>query len=354
MRAATLRQGPVPSRLLLIGLGACALALLATLIGARAALAGWLAAFLFWSSFPIGTLPLLLMIYLIPGGWRDELEPAARAALLLLPLALLAALPILFGAGALFPWAGVAREGFQHIYLTPWFLALRTLVFFASMGATVLLLVARPAWSTPVAAIGLIVFVLLHTVFAVDWLMSLNPDFHSSGFGLYVLSIQMTTALAGLILISLAADPHLKTGLLASLLLTALLLWAYVAFMQYIIIWSGDLPRGVAWYQQRGVRSWPSVEAAIGACGLGPAFLLLFPPVRASRAWVCVLASVTLLGKVLEFVWLVMPGFADLTVALPAALLALIGLSALSVAVFAVAGEWASVLPRRSRKAQRT
>lgn len=354
MRATMMRQGPVPSRSVLLGLGACALALLATLLGARAALAGWLTAFLFWSSFPIGTLPLLMMIYIIPGGWRDDLEPAGRAALLLLPLALLAILPLLLGAGALFPWAGTAREGFQHVYLTRWFLAVRVLAFFAFMGATAILLVSRRAWSTAISAIGLIVFVLLHTVFAVDWLMSLNPDFHSSGFGLYVLSIQMTTALAGLILAALAADPRAKTGLLAGLLLTALLLWAYFAFMQYIIIWSGDLPKEVAWYRQRGGQSWPAVEIVIGACGLGPLFLLLFPPFRASRAWICALACVTLLGKALEFVWLVMPGFADLAVALPAALLALIGLFALSVAVLAVAGQRGSVLRQRSRKAQRT
>lgn len=337
MNRPTLHSPGTARSLLLAGACLCALALLAGFFGARDALAGWLTGYLFWSSVPVGAMPLLMMIHLIPGGWREDLEPSARAVLLLIPLALLAILPILLGAGALFPWAGVERAGFQHVYLTYWFLTLRTLVFFAVMGSIAILLVARPRWSVPVAAIGLIVFVLLDTLFAVDWVMSLSPDFHSSGFGLYILSIQTTTALAALILIAIAADPGAKTKLLAGLLLTALLLWAYFAFMQYIIIWSGDLPKVVAWYQQRGGASWPVVEVVICACGLGAAFLLLFPPVRASRRWVCAVAGVTLLGKALECIWLVMPGFADLLIALPAALLALAGLCALSAAALTIA-----------------
>jgi len=323
-------------RLLVAGLVACALALLLMLVDARAALAGWLTAFVLWSAVPIGALVLLLMVRLIPGAWREELEPPAQAMCLLLPLVLLAALPILLGAGALFPWAGVAREGFQDVYLTRGFFALRMLLFLGALGTTAILLAARPAWSTAISSVGLIAITLLDTVFAVDWIMSLEPDFHSSGFGLYVLSIQVTTALAILVIVRLlTAGARARRQILAGLLLTALLFWAYFAFMQYVIIWSGNLPKVVAWYQHRGTGLWSVAEIIMCALGLAPTLLLFLPTARRSSAWLCVLAGAVLLGKAIEVAWLVMPPVSAIAVTLPAALLTLGGLSAVSFAILA-------------------
>jgi hypothetical protein len=324
-------------RLLSAGVVACALALLLMLFDARAALVGWLAGFALWSAVPIGALVLLLMVRLIPGTWREELEPPAQAMCLLLPLVLLAALPILLGAGALFPWAGVTREGFQDVYLTRGFFAVRTLLFLGVLGTIAVLVATRPAWSTPIASIGLIVIVLLDTLFAVDWIMSLEPDFHSSGFGLYVLSIQVTIALAILIIVRLSTGrAGAKLQILAGLLLTALLFWAYFAFMQYVIIWSGNLPKVVAWYQHRGTGLWSVAEIIMCALGLAPMLLLFLPAARRSSAWLCALSGAVLLGKAVEVAWLVMPPYATLAVTLPAALLAAGGLSVGSFAILAI------------------
>jgi hypothetical protein len=336
MRPLTARHAD--RRWLLAGLGGCALALLLMLFDARAALVGWLAAFVLWSSVPIGALVLLPMLRLIPGAWREELELPAQAMSFLLPLVLLAALPILLGAGVLFPWANVPREGFQDIYLTRGFLAVRTLLFFGALGTIAVLLPTRPASSTLVASAGLIVVVLLDTLFAVDWIMSLEPDFHSSGFGLYVLSIQVTTALPVLIALRLlTGGAHARHGILAGLLLTALLFWAYFAFMQYVIIWSGNLPHQVAWYQHRGTGLWSAAMIATGLLSLAPACLLLLPVARHRGAWLCALAGVVLAGKAIEVAWLVMPPYATLAITLPAALLALGGLGAASVAILGMA-----------------
>lgn len=323
-------------RSLLAGLACCALALLLMLIDARAALVGWLAAFLFWSGVPIGALVLLLMLRLIPGRWREQLELPAQLMGLLLPLLLLASLPVLLGTAVLFPWAGVARQGFQDIYLTHAFLAGRTLLFFGTLAAIAFLLATQLAWSTLIASIGLIVAVLLDTLFAVDWIMSLEPDFHSSGFGLYVLSIQLAIALSVLVIMRLLiAGDGARHQILAGLLLTALLCWAYFAFMQYVIIWSGDLPKQVAWYQHRGTGGWPVAEVIIAVLGLAPAGLLLLPIARRSSAWLGALAGAALLGKAVEIAWLVMPPYATPGVTLPATLLAIGGLSAGSYAILA-------------------
>ena len=305
---------------------------------APGALGGWLAAFFFWSSLPIGALCLAAMMGLIPGAWRTELQTQARAALLLLPLAALSVIPVLVGLGSLYSWAGAAGEGFRGIYLSPLFFIGRTAIFFAAAGGTALLLSLRPR-STAIASAGLIVFVLLDTTIAVDWLMSLEPDFHSSGFGLYVLSIQATIALAFLILSRLfAGDTSERKGVLGGLLLTALLLWAYLAFMQYVISWSDNLPSSVSWYQQRGRGVWSIFEYAIAVLGLAPLLLLLFPPVRCSRTCLIALCLAVLAGKVLEAAWLVLPVTAGRSGPTAAAtLLAFAGLGALNLAAFPAA-----------------
>ena len=248
-------------------------------------------------------------------------------------------LPVLVGLSALYGWADApGREGFRGIYLSPLFFVGRTAIFFAAAGVTALLLLLRRR-PTAVASVGLIVFVFLDTTVAVDWLMSLEPDFHSSGFGIYVLSIQAVIALAFVICFRLlTGDTGEHKGILGGLLLTALLLWAYLAFMQYLISWSDNLPSSVFWYRQRGQGIWSLFEYAIAALGLAPALLLLFWPVRRSRSWLIALCLAVLGGKALEAAWLVLPAAAGRPgVTAAAALLAFLGLGALNLAAFAAA-----------------
>lgn len=318
----------------LIGVAACAAALLLALAEPKAALAGWLVGFVYWGALPIGALALVMMMRLIPGGWDAELAPSAEAAMLLMPLAALAALPILVGVHALYGWADApSPSGFRAVYLTPGLFALRSMAGFAVFTLLAVLLLTRRAWSTPVASAGLIVFTLLTTMLAVDWLMSLDPEFHSSGFGLYVLSIQMTVALVTLIVFHLlSGDPATRLNILGGLLLTVVLLWAYFAFMQYFIIWSGNLPHGVMWYQRRGTGIWSAAEYTIAVLHLAPAFLLFFPDIRGDRRWLLRLSLAVLAGKALECLWLVLPAIdAPLWAALLAAVLSLAGLGLLSI-----------------------
>ncbi|MGF7163332.1 hypothetical protein FHS85_004995 [Rhodoligotrophos appendicifer] len=305
-------QGPRLQRLTAFGSCALLFALVLMLVSPKAAVAGWLSGFVLVGSIPMGGLVLTMMIRLIPGAWAADLAPDAEATLLSLPLAFLAALPLLWGLHALYPWAQAApQKAFQAIYLTPLFFALRTVAFFLVTIALAYLLVSRRDWSVPLASGGLIAIVLIDTLIVTDWLMSLEPNFHSSGFGLYILSIQVTIALASLILFRLAQGrPPARTGILGALLLTAILVWAYLAFMQYFILWSGNLPDGVLWYQSRNEGIWTVTAYAIAILQLGPGFLLLFPPIRAGRWWVLMLAGSVLVSKCLEIAWLVFPAVA--------------------------------------------
>jgi hypothetical protein len=321
----------------LAGAGSCLFGLALGLVDPKAALSGWLVGFFFWSSVPIGGLFLLMMMRLMPGAWTDTLQPPANAALPLVILAAVALLPLLVGAGTLYPWAtGSMTDGFKSGYLATRFFCLRSIFFFLCLGVWSFLLFRRTARTSTISVVGLIVFTILDTLMAYDWLMSLAPEFHSSGFGLYAMSIQIVIALAFLILASVLLPGGAFTNRYrGAIFLTALLLWAYFSFMQYFITWSGDLPQGVRWYQQRGGGVWSAAEWTIAMLHLLPMLLLIFPPIRLDRRWLGGLALAVLLGKALETSWLVLPTLpSHRAIGSVSAAAAMFGLGLLSVAIF--------------------
>lgn len=308
----------------LLGLLFCALALLASLFDARAALSGWLAAVVLAGSLPLGALCLAMMLRIIPGPWRDALTGPCDEAMTLLPALVVLALPVVIGMPWLYPWFDGGLGGFKAVYLTPAFFGLRLLAILTGAAAFGFLLLASASQRLAIA--GLIAFILLHGVLATDLVLSLTPDFHSSGFGLYMLGLHMLTALSLLVLRHLpeTANP----ALLGKLLLTALLLWAYFAFMQYFISWSSNLPPGAKWFALRAHGVWAVAEYMMAALRLLPLLALLFPPVRSSPAWLAVLSVAILVGSVIEVAWLVLPSTgARPLIAIAGYLLALAGMT---------------------------
>jgi len=316
------------NRPLIVGAVACVLALGLVFVDTRAALGGWLVAAVWIGSIPIGALGLLMMMRMIPGPWRDELALPTQRLTLLMPLAALAMVPVLVGVGRLYPWVDLPLHGYRAAYLSVWTFELRTIVFFAAAIAVVVLLPRSTGQA--LAAGGIIALTLYDTTMVVDWLMTLDPGFHSSGFALYGMSIQYAIAVSALIVLRLAVGPASEnTSVLGALLITVLLTWTYLAFMQYLIIWSGNLPQGVAWFAKRGSAGWSVVEYVITISALGPLFLLFFPPVRAGRFWLIALSLVVMLGKVFELAWLVLPTMANPGIGMASMVLAVVGLVAL-------------------------
>ena len=304
-------------------------ALLLVLANSGAALTGWLAAAAFVAGLPAGALMLLLMMRLIAGKWTEDLRGPARLLGALWPLGALAFLPVLIGMAAIYPWFGAPpHSAFAGVWLNPVFFAARTVGWFA-LGWFV---AARAAGevSEGFAAGLLIALVLGDNFIGSDWLMTLDPKFASSGFGLQVISFGMTSALAAMVLLRLAAGGPRHPGVLGGLLLTLLLLWAYFQFMPFLIIWSGNLPDGVGWYLARRSTGWVAATVAASVLGGVPLFALFAPQVRTSRRWLGLCAVAVLAGKAIEFAWLALPGRGPLTVL--AWLLTLAGLGCLALA----------------------
>jgi hypothetical protein len=326
MNSRTLRIGAVA------GFIACALGLL---IDPRALLASYLAAWFAVAAISIGALGVLFTSYLVRGGWTQDLQgPLSRAALVA-PLVGLLLVPILIGASAVYPWAGDTADlpPFKSIYLTPLFFALRSVCYFAIW--TVLALWARGAYGDRarmerVAALGLIVWSLTVSVAGIDWLESIEPKFHSSIYGLLALSFTLLAGIGfGLAAVLGPARPRrMANTSYAGVLLSVLLLWAYLHAMQYIIIWSGNIPDEVTWYAVRSEGVW---AIALLLLFLGqffvPFFALLSERVRASTRALLWIAAATLALRFLESAVLILPplhlGAAALILCFPSAVIAI-------------------------------
>jgi hypothetical protein len=310
--------------------------IVAGLIDLRSTLAVYLAAAATVAALPLGAFAVLMTAYLVRGEWTEHLRVPLTAAALTMPVAGLLFVPVLLGMGALYPWTDpAARHGaFQAGYLVPWFFVARTIFYFFVW--TLLALWARWAWGdvarmNAAASVGLIVYALTGSFAGIDWLESLEPKFHSSIYGLLVLTFQLVAGVAFATAMAATNPPRRDLGSYGALILSALLLWAYMHAMQYLIIWAGNIPDEVKWYLRRMEGGWMVVTWALLTIQFVlPFFALLSSRVRGGAVPLLVIAALTLASRFIEALWLVLPETGArglvLLLAIPGAVLATGGL----------------------------
>ena len=274
------------------------------------AMPGWLGAAVLFSAIPAGATYLVLMMRLIPGAWGEDLRLSAETASLLTPWSILAFMPVLFALGAIYPWMHGARlTGLQQVMLNPaGFTAVTIVRFAALLWASWRMRSRRSTRAT--AAASLVILPLLATLTAFVWLLSLEPAFTSSAFGLEFLGREFAMAFAALILLrlSIGSRPP-RLGVIGGVFLSIVLFWAYIEFLSFFINWSGNSPDGARWYLLRGQGG--SGLAAIVCATLGGLVLvaLLFGRVRKSPLLLRFCAAAVIGGKVCEMAWIALPGF---------------------------------------------
>jgi hypothetical protein len=298
-------------------------------------------AYMFWLGVVLGCLALLMMHYVVGGRWGIVLRRGLEAGTRLLPLLVVLWIPFIFGIPELYPWArpaGGAQHGLsplQQVYLRVPFFLVRTGVYFAAwLGLAFLLnrwsrqqeqepdpmvLRTRQGRLGVLSGGGLIVYGLTMTFAAVDWIMSLQPQWFSTIFGFIVLTGQLLMALAFAILVTswLARDePYASVASselwhdLGNLLLAFVTLWAYMAFSQLLITWSGDLPEEIHWYLHRAHGGWNWVGIALVLVHFAvPFFLLLSRRITRQRRSLTAVAGVVFGAHLVDVFWLVMPAF---------------------------------------------
>jgi hypothetical protein len=298
-----------------MGIAVAALVLIAGLvIDIRATLAAYLVAWIALGAIPIGALGMLMTTYLVRRAWTHALHPILVSATATLPVVALLFIPVLVWMADLYPAAAdpTSLPPFKAFYLARWFFAIRTIAYFIVW--SVLALWLHNAWNdsermTRAASAGLIVYALTLSLAGIDWMESLEPDFHSSIYGLLFISFSLLNGLAfatgaGLLL-------RRRIGALkgySALLLSAILLWAYLHAMQYIVIWSGNIPAEATWYLKRSTHGWQFVLIAL-AIGqfIFPFFALLSERIRGDKRWLLALCGLTLLMRCCEAALLILP-----------------------------------------------
>lgn len=319
--------------LLLLGGGVLALAI-GMLGHVPAILGGWLVGFAIWSCIPIGSMVLLMIHRLTGGEWGIAASAVLRPAAALTPLVLLASLPVLAGSSLIYPWAAEPSQIPQDVarwYLNePWFV-LRASI--ALIGWSVLGLVfAAGAGSALLAGLGLAFFGLTISFVAVDWYLSLDPQYVSSAFAAMIAIQQLLAALAFTAVLGPSSVRGKVAGDIGGLLIATLLGVVYLEYMSFVVAWYGDLPHKAKWYLERSSPGWTGVLIfALLAGALLPFAMLLLTSLRTSRIGLRVAGALILFGSSLHFCWMLMSAFENPLIVLVVSCATLVVLSAAAV-----------------------
>jgi hypothetical protein len=328
----------VERRAVLVGAVALAVCLAgAVAVGRGQFLHAYLTAYLFWAGIALGSLALLMLHHLVGGRWGHAIQRVLEAAVATLPLVALLFLPVLFNLEGLYVWARPGIAEADHLihhkarYLNVPFFVGRSVFYFAVWIGLGLLL---RRWSLAqdrtgeggltrrlqvLSGPGLVLYGLTMSFAAVDWVMSIEPHWFSTIYGVIFIVGQGLSALAFAIVVTrqLAERPPLQGAVgpnqyhdLGNLLLAFVMLWAYIAFSQYLIIWSGNMPEEIIWYTDRMAGGWRLLAfALIGLHFIVPFLLLLSRATKRRMRMLFAVASGILVMRVVDLFWIVSPAF---------------------------------------------
>ncbi len=297
----------------------------------------YLFAFVFWAGIALGSLAVLMLRYVTGGAWGVPIRRPLESATRTLPLVALFFVPLAFGLKILYPWARpeeVARDPIlrhKAPYLNPGFFLGRAVAYTV---AWLLLAYFLNRWSREedrapdpglvrrlqlLSGAGLLVYGLTITFWSIDWLMSLEPHWYSSMYGVLLMAGQALSGLAFVtaVTILLARYEPLSRFLsgehlhdLGKLLLAFVMFWAYVSFSQYLIIWAGNLPEEIPWYLRRLQGGWGWIGVALILLHFALPFLLLLPADANRNPRILATVAFLVVGmRVVDLFWLVRPVF---------------------------------------------
>jgi len=321
-------------------IGVIALALLA--YGAMATptqfYRSYLVAYLYFIGIALGSLLILMIQHVTGGPWGVRIRRTLEAGTRTLPLLALLFVPIVFGIHDLFEWSHAdvvaTDEILQHksAYLNEQFFIVRAAIYFA-IWLTLTFLLSR--WSkeqdvrghTPslgrrtlmLSRGGILLYALTITFASVDWAMSLEPHWFSTMYGVLFAGGQVLSAMAFAIAISARLVDRAPVanviGItcfhdLGKLLLAFVMLWAYFAFSQFLIIWAGNLPEEIPWYLNRLEGGWQYFAVAIMLFHFALPFAsLLSRRLKQNARKLAILAVFVLLVRFVDTYWMITPAF---------------------------------------------
>ena len=246
-------------------------------------------------------------------------------------------MPIALGMTRMYSWTNadlVAHDEVlqhKHVYLNTPFFLVRAAIYFLAWNAIAYFL---NAWSLEqdrtgdpqiarrmqlLSGGGLVIYGITITFASFDWMMSLEPHWFSTIYGVLIMGGQGLSALAFLIiaLVWLSRRPPLDRIAvpghfhdLGNLMLAFVMLWAYFSFSQYLIIWAGNLPSEIGWYLHRMQTGWRPIAVALMLFHFAvPFVVLLSRTVKQQPRLLVRVAIAVLVIRLVDLYWLIGPEF---------------------------------------------
>ena len=332
---------PLRRRAFIIGalaLGACSIGVF---VDRPEFFRSYLIAYMFWLAVPLGCLGIIMIHHLVGGTWGFVIQRPLESALRTFPAMALLFVPLCFGLSDLYVWvnpdvvAGDPLLQQKAVYLNLPFFIGRAVLYFAvwitvsqrlarwseeqdhrSDGATDRTLVERlQTLSGP----GLVLYGLTVTFSSIDWVMSIEPKWYSSIYGMIFMVSYGLVALAfvvGVVYFLARREPLASVSApwvfqdLGNLLLAFVMLWAYTSFSQFLIIWMENLTHEIPWYLHRLAGGWGVVAALLVALKFAlPFFLLLSRWVKQKAQTLFAVVVLIAAMFLIETWWFIAPTF---------------------------------------------
>jgi hypothetical protein len=326
---------------LLIGLLGLAASGVGWVLNDQAFYRAWLPSYIFWFDIVAGCLAILMLQYVTGGEWglmiRRPLGAAARTMIIMPVFFVPVAMSVVLGHGDVYPWADPAVMGhdahlqLKQAYLNPTAWIIRAAIYFAIWIGWAWRLrhlslefaktrspyteLSRRKWS----AAGLLMIVLTLTFASIDWVMSLEPKWTSTMFGIsftigaglaaFAFVTFLLTQLAGTKALSEVVKPsHFRD--LGNLMLAFVMLWAYTAFSQFLLIWYANLKEEIPYYLKRQHGTWGFIAAALVLFHFFlPFFMLLMRPIKDRPKTIAIVTVIIMVMRYVDIYWLVAPAY---------------------------------------------
>ncbi len=295
-------------------------------------------AFAYTSLIGLGALFFVMVQFLTGSAWSVTMRRIMENIMITLPVGLILFIPIAIGLDQIYPWtnravaaASPAMLGTKGTYLSSNFFILRTVVYFflwslwagsiyhqstkQDTARSVKQMYIASRWSAP----GLFLAVAVGTLASYDWLMSLEPRWYSTIFGLVMLAggglsffsvvtlVCLAFRRAGILKNSITIEHYHDLG---KWLLCMTAFYTYVAFAQYFLIWYSNIPEETIWYRHRMVGAWLPISLAMPFLRfLIPFPILLCRPAKRNLKLLGIMAAYSLIVEYIDLYWIVMPTY---------------------------------------------
>lgn len=299
---------------------------------------GYLTAFFFFVSLGLGGLFFTSIQYVTNAGWSVSVRRISESFTSFLPVAAVLLVPFLvFGSHTLYEWFNVEFMMSDKLlkgkmaYLNPAFFNIRTVLFFGLWIFFAKKIVGNSVKqdqdgdhsfttkNVPLAIGFLLVFALSYTMFSVDFLMSLDPHWFSTMFGVYTFAglFQSTIAMMAIFAVWLKRR-GLTTGFfnenhlhdLGKLMFAFTVFYAYIGFSQFMLIWYANIPEETFFYLDRANGSWMGVSLSLLVFKFAVPFFLLLPrAAKRDEGHMTRVAGLILVMQFVDIYWMVYPVF---------------------------------------------